>query len=272
MRTIIALLFLLGISAELKSQEVFVVMNIKGTVKVNGETLNRMDKITPETSLSFGTLDDYVKVISPRGFVTLRANNASKRASNEFIIAVKNALLPPTKFSGTHVRSDIGHTLALGSIYELKAHFRDTVLLIDTTEYEITGAEFLQNQTNYFELQFIHNRDTNYYQLPYKENKLLLSSSILLADYPELVLPQKVRLYYQKEGASKPKYISVFHLNHISKNEVMETIEFLKDRNELDKATLLREYLTPYLSAAFGKPSFRQLKTIYEEFEEQLKH
>ncbi len=96
MKAIIAGL-LLFISVGVSGQK-YIVFHIKGKVFVDGQVLQLKSVIMDETQLTFTSQEDEVHVISPKkGKLLIRANKLKKNDRNEFLAAVKNALLPPAE-------------------------------------------------------------------------------------------------------------------------------------------------------------------------------
>ncbi|MGB3617124.1 MAG: hypothetical protein WBA12_03335 [Catalinimonas sp.] len=140
MRCLCFLLFFLPAIAS--HAQYYYVVSVQDSVWAYENPLRPGDKLEADTPLRFGSPAATAYLLSPnQGYFQLAPSASADDSrtglrSNELVVALRNALVPPTKQYLTATRSDLGVTFK--NRYDLMGFFQDDVLLVSETHYALT--------------------------------------------------------------------------------------------------------------------------------------
>ncbi len=128
-KLILTLLSVLYLLAGTHAQ--YFVVNLKDTVYADNQVLAKKDKISSSAKLRFSSADAYAYVVAPgKGYFILGVKEKDKKSRGEFVLALKDALMPPNDYYAAATRTHETHEAALfEDQYDLKAFFRDRLFL-----------------------------------------------------------------------------------------------------------------------------------------------
>lgn len=267
MKAIIAgLLFFVSISVY---GQQYIVFHIKGKVLADGEALRVKSIITDDTQLTFTSQKDEVHVISPKkGKLLISANKLKKNDRNEFLAAVKNALLPPAQFRTTSTRSEATQ-LHFEDIYDMMEFFSDTVLLIDTTIYQLNTEELPLNEAHYFEVRYEQGEQTYVKKVPGSNGQIEFYAQHLFSDLrTDQRAAQEVELYYVGPTKAEEELVGRFKLVSATADQITEPLKTLYDAMKSEPEAFLHEEALPFLALQYGKPNPAQVKALLKAITE----
>lgn len=252
------------ISAAAQGQP-YIVFSVKGEVLADGQVVRIKSTITDDTQLVFKSPDAELHVISPqKGRLVISASRAQKTSTNEFLSAVRNAILPPTQFQTTSTR-DTASGPIFEDIYDMKAFFRNRVLVIDTTEYRIDAEELVQDDTHYFEIRYEWEGQAYTRELVSKGELLCLNAfDICGAEADYMGEERLVQLFYSLRPSGRGEKISSFTLVPVSSEVLAAELQTLYDGMQIAPAPFLYEEVLPFLELRYGRPHVRQVKRLLE--------
>ncbi|MEZ4992970.1 MAG: hypothetical protein R2824_21280 [Saprospiraceae bacterium] len=264
MKTLLSSLFLL-LALQAMGQQ-YIVYSIQGEVFADGERLKLQQVLTDDSRLSFSTPEDVVYVISPKkGKMVISGGKAVKEKDNEFVAAVKNALLPPTQFRATNTRAELEDP-AFEDVYDLKGYFRGNILIIDSTTYQLKGSRLQQDATHYFELHYSQAEgEMNSIRLN-NPDILQLRAADFFADPGQMAERKKeVEWFYVNGNPDKQIRISKFTVVQATTEEIVQTLQVLYEAANEEPTPFIYEEAIPFLEMRYGRVQPGQVRRLLQE-------
>ncbi len=171
-RTILICLFL-PFTILVHSQEYYV-LQVKGTVKKSktGALVKTKDVIKADEQLTFSSATDAVALVNPKaGRFILKPGKPTK--TNELIAYMKDALSQASSRLST--RSG-----GFNNVLDLKAFFKDPVLLLPELQYKVNGASFPISESAFFFIRYQYNGEAINKQLSINKDSLIIVNRIEL--------------------------------------------------------------------------------------------
>jgi hypothetical protein len=264
MKTLLCSLFLLlGLTA---IGQPYIVYSVEGEVYVDDEPLRVKQVLTDDSQLRFGNPEDMVYVISPKkGKLVISGGKAMKASDNEFLSAVKNALIPPIQYRANTTRSDQDDP-TFTDLYDLKGYFRGSILILDSVPYQLEGYRLLRDATHYFELEY-QDDSTRMQTVRLDDPDLFqLRSSDFFTD-TQLTGAQKRKIEWSYVNGRPEKRIAIskFTLVQVPTEEVMSSLQVLYEGVGMEPMPFLYEEAIPFLEMRFGRINPGHLKRLLQE-------
>ena len=253
------LLFLLLIAGTLRAQSYYVV-SVQDTIYADGRPLHPGDRLTADTPLRFGAATATAYLLSPNeGYFQLTAPAArsksrrSDAAPNELLVAVRNALVPPTRQYLTATRSERG--LRFKDRYDLMGYFDGNVLMVDESRYLLTDLAL--DDVHYLTVNTAGRPAT---KLPSVAGGFVLPAAALSAH------PTAHELRYVTNGQTTTLGTFVPHVT--TRSRLTEELRpFFELQPDLPAPRIYAEQVAPYLRQRYGH--FDELQVV-ETLEEAL--
>ncbi len=241
-------LFSLGLSAQH-----YYVVSVQGTIYANDEVLAPKSRLTHDTPLRFGSEEAEAYVMSPgKGYFTLKARGQAERRGNEFLLAVKDALLPPSEFTAASTRETYqsGEAFVLDD-YDLMDFFRGRILYVEGMSFTLDQEVFPLESEAYFSLQNIEAEEVEAYRLSPIDGKLVVQ---LPEDEVASSKAGTWRLDYVTDGGQTVDEIGQFQLIAATQEAILTELEHLfAEVARADLTEFLMRDALPYVELRYGK-------------------
>lgn len=261
MRTLFLLLIFLQLSITLPAQ--YVVINVKESVYADEKPLKKKDKLGDNTKLRFSSANAFAYVMSPgKGYFILGVKER-KKGQGEFMLALKDALLPPNEFYAASTRSyELYENMIFEDEYDIKAFFRNDLFFIAPAKFEVSAQHFPMDSAHYFMIRHQLADGWMGKPLPYEGHVFEINNKIFqLQDkvFTENMI-QYSELYYMNHETGEEQYLGRFKLQFPSPNSVKEELTALYTAiGNMPTEEFFREHAMPYLNVQYGKT---QLDTV----------
>lgn len=243
----------------------YYVVKIKGELYANEKQLAPKDQLTADTEIRFVGAGSEAYLMSPtKGFFTLSAKEQYPEGKSEFFVALRDALLPPSQFNTSAIRSQdtLTHAIHFADYYEVMDYFRGPILYTDTLRFSL-DEDFFTEEAGHFQLTIHH--PTGPIQQTFPEGTFELSIPIAdsLLAYGKTL---NYELSYEPVFSEDPDLVAEpFQLHDVPPEEVRQELLTLREVSPaLSDAAFLEQYALPYVEMRFGKVSpgwVRQLLT-----------
>lgn len=246
---------LLLVSGLLSAQNYYVV-SVEGEIFDGATALLPKHKLTAETRLRFPNPMAKAHVISPdKGLFILTGAQIAETGNNEFIVAVKNALIPPSQLKETATRGQSTDlAVKLEDAYDLLDFFRGDVAYPDTLFFQLSPGEF-EEEGGYFELRTAGDNETTTYHYEATDNVLALY-------LPPGQLEKPAEAYtfgYQPLFAEEPEEFSPepFRFKPVPVGELRAELAYLREIVPPGQsvADFLKNIAIPHVESRFGRVS-----------------
>ncbi len=248
----IFLVALLLVSGLLSAQNYYVV-SVEGDIFDGSTALAPKHKLTAETKLRFPDPNAKANVISPeKGLFVLSGKEIVKAGGNEFIVAVKNALIPPSQLKETATRSQrTGLAIKLEDGYDLLDFFRGDVAYPDTLRFELSAAEFGE-AGGYFELSATGDEGVTSYHYEAIDNVLALHLPPGHLEKPAQSYTFSYQPLFTEEAEEFAPEEFRFHLVPVAalRSELAYLRELAPEQLPID---FLRNIALPYVESRYGR-------------------
>jgi len=246
MRTFMFFTFLFFSASMVIAQNLYVI-KVEGIVFVDEKELNTGEKLSNETVIQFTKKTDRLYLLSPNHGYFLLSPEARENNQKDWIIAVKNALIPKNKFYKTATRSVSNSTEKFDDIYDLMGFFRDRVLLVEQTKFHFNAEKIKLDEKNKFE--FI-NPEGKTIQYTTEGETFSLNGDFTDADFV---------MNYNQNG--EVKKIGTFNLKIVKReNMAKELAVFFENRNNATHKYF--ENVVPYINDAYGNTKMDVINSI----------
>lgn len=250
--TILTLFFM-----DLNAQDVYIVLKVKGMVYADGKLLQPKDKITHGASLKFGSQDAvaYLQVPGKGNFVA-SPKKATRNQNNEFIAALKDALMPPLEFNQTSQRNfDLGKSFVFKDKFEMVKFFKDRLLVFGNSSFEVAEEAFDPGEGNFFLLEH-HFKDGHIGKLvPVKNRKIEFNEELanvagVKVDAAKII---SSKLYYYESANDARELLGEFQIIFSNPKDILSELTALRKTftGSSDQEFLMMHAL-PYLNAMYG--------------------
>lgn len=175
------------------------------------------------------------------------------------LVAVKNALLPPSELKNTAIRSlyTSEQYILLEDSYDVLSFFRDNLLYLDTLTFEL-DPEFLPAEDTRIEWLSTNGQDTLRRELEVLDQKFILHWPEELHDSGGDWEHQLLCHPWYEEDELEPYTFRLVTPNSV---ELRKELQALQEVVGEDKAeNFFLEYAVPYVIMRFGKVHPEQLR------------
>lgn len=221
-------------------------------------------KLDPDNELAFGDLESKAFVVSSKGgLFVLVPGEARQRRGSEFFLAVKQAIIPPSKLKETAIRTNIDTTVAitLEDPYEMMAFFRGEIAYPGPLRFVLDPDEFGE-ENGYFFLTTKHPEGVSTQRFLAEDNHLTVSLPELGQDPHSTYTLEYLPLFTEDEDfAAEP-----FTLNIVAEPELKKELAYLRELTpDRPLADFLNEVALPFCELRYGKISAGYVRRLVEE-------
>ncbi len=274
MRTLPIFLLLMGLCLAGRAQ--YYVINVSGVVYADDKVVQKKDKISENAKLRFGAATAFAYVISPgKGYYILGVKDKNnKTAKDEFIVALKDALLPPNEYYAAATRTNGGHeSQVFEDQYDLKAFFREQLFFTGTAKFRVTAGRFTLDADRFFMVR--HYLDDGWIgkRLPHVGQEFQLNKEVfeLQGNTYEASKIRYSELWYVNQTIGEEQYLSRFQLRFYAPEIIEEELsEIYKATGKMSAAQFLIEHAIPYLSLQYGKTQPESIARMVESIQKKM--
>lgn len=256
MRPLHIILLFVSLSCSVQAQ--YFVVNVKDTVYNNNDVIKPKDKIGENAKLRFSSSKAFAYVMSPgKGYYILGIKDRNKQSKGEFILALKDALLPPNEYYAAATRTyEPYESMQFEDQYDLKAFFRDELFFMAPAKFSVSAKNFPLDATHFFTVRHYLRDGWFARPLPHSAQQFELSQRVLqLHDKvfsPDLILYSE--LYYTNQETGEEQYLGRFKLQFLASDAIQEELKSLYEAvGQIPAELFLREHAMPYLHLQYGK-------------------
>lgn len=267
MRILLLILVSLGLSGALRAQ--YIVINVKDTVYANGKALKKKDKISESAKLRFSSASAYAYVISPgKGYFILGVKDR-KKVKGEFMVALKEALIPPNDYYVAATRANETYTSdVFEDQYDLKAFFREELFFIAPAKFKVSAQHFPLDSNRFFMIRHQFSDGWVSKALPQSEQAFEITPKVLqLQDkvWSEKSI-QHSELYYVNQETGEQQFLGRFNIHFPSAALIQEELTSLRNASGgISTEQFVREHAMPYLNLQYGKTQPEAIKQLIEK-------
>lgn len=272
MRTLIIILALWLLPSFTMGQYYVIKVEPEGTVLADGQTLQRRDKLNDQMQLQFASQEAYVHVLSPtNGHFVLSAQKGKKNIQGEFIIALKEAIIPSKEFKSAATRSKgLVEFGAFEHAFDFKKYFQGEMVFLDSVTFQVDEDKFPISNGHQFYIEHCLQEDSIILHLPQEKGSFSIFPNIVTdkegQDIQQEIL--KSTLIYYDEQANECKKLAHFSIRFLNNEEIKiiknELDSIREQLTELSEAEFIEKQAYPYLSFYYGKFSLADIKKLLE--------
>ena len=273
MRALHIFLFLMGLCLAGRAQ--YYVLNVSGVVYADDKVVQKKDKISENAKLRFGAATAFAYVISPgKGYYVLGVKDKSKTAKGEFIVALKDALLPPNEYYAAATRTNGGHeSQVFEDQYDLKAFFREQLFFTGTAKFRVTAGRFTLDADRFFMVR--HYLDDGWIgkRLPHVGQEFQLDKQVfeLQGNTYEESSVHYSELWYINQTTGEEQYLSRFQVRFYDPEVIeAELLEIYQATGKMSAARFLIEHAIPYLGLQYGKTQPDSIARMVESIQKKM--
>lgn len=263
MKCYLVLIFLF-FSGWLSAQNYYVV-SVEGEI-FDGETvLAPKHKLTADTELRFASAAATAYVLSPKkGYFVLTPTKGASSRGSEFLIAVKNALIPPSQLKETAIRGLIPQEtgVLLEDPYDLLDFFRGKIAYADTLFFRLNPEEF-SVEGGVFNLHYRVDQKTTSYPYTASDNVLALHLPPgLLQEEKPVELTFSYDPLFSENDDFEPE---AFTFIQISEKVLRQELGYLRSlQPDVPLADFLNKVALPHVEIRYGKVSVGWVRKLLE--------
>ncbi|MBL7792820.1 MAG: hypothetical protein JNK77_10880 [Saprospiraceae bacterium] len=250
-------LFVLLVSCLPATSQNYFVVSVKDSVMVDGHLLQKKDKIESDAKIHFSSKEAFAYVMSPgKGYYILSPKKMKSRVAREFVLSLKEALLPPDDFYATSVRTfSEEEGFSFPTVYEMQAFFRGKVLLIGEAAFKLPPDAFVLDEAHYFSFELELPDGVIIKRGPVKDGNLIVSDSLRYIGGHVLdpAVIKAVRLLYRDQTTGVAQQIGVFQLVCPDRQLIADELQQLyQSQPNATPNSFLHDHAMPYLQTCYG--------------------
>ncbi len=263
MKNLMLVLVLLA-AINLSGQNYYVI-SIVGEIYAGEKMLSPKDRLSHDTQLRFVGAEASAYLMSPsKGYFVLSAKEIYPEGGKEFLVAVKNALLPPSELKNTAIRAGFNadEHVTIEDHYDLLGFFRGTIAYLDTLVFEL-NEEFLPGEETRIEWVSTNGSDT-------LRRDLTLDGQRFIMVWPQELAEANAN--WEHQIICHPWYVEdeqepySFQIATPAPEELRSELAALREITEVESdAAFVAEYATPYVIMRYGKVHPGHLKGLVGE-------
>lgn len=181
----------------------------------------------------------------------------SNSGKGEFILALKDALLPPNEYYAAATRTyEPYESKIFEDQYDLKAFFRDELFFVEPAKFKVLAQRFPLDEQHFFMIK--HHVDGGWFgkPLPHVEQEFEINPQVFqLQD--KLFGSELIRyseLLYVNQETGEEQYLGKFKLRFFSAIDMEEDLKNLHEATgAMPAGQFLREHAMPFLNLRYGK-------------------
>lgn len=271
-RQFILLAFLICLVSGIMGQEVYQVLNVKGTIKrkKDGKVLTAGDQINGQDEVIFTTPDAMAAVVSTlKGRFVLKAPGTSKPGPDGFITAFAQQYLTPSQNS---LSSRSG---ALITLIDFQNTFVKNPFLVlgNATQIEVSSGMFRLDHDHDFFVRYTYEGGAINKLLPKSGVRFTLSRDSIYRVDGKPIDPKDVsdmELCFYDHSSERTTVIGKMNITFASDAMIftgVQTLVKVCKQNHMEREEIITE-IGRYLSENFGTPTDENLETwVTKRFE-----
>jgi hypothetical protein len=263
------------------AEDVYYISHIQGVVKKKGQkkALQVGEEVYLNDSLSYDKPDSYLSVCSPEkgNFILKRDKTAPASKKNEFLVAVKDILVPATKTGTLGVRGGL-----LNNLFDLENYLRTfspqaPMLVCDVRRIALNNTSFVNPADRFFYITYRYKQQDIDKKLSFSKPVsskdtlfLLLDNTLYQVDGKPIdpAEPDSLNLYYRIHTENKNSLVSQVYIRYCTSVELLPELKVLYNvwekafTGKPDKEQLITRELRDHLVAHWGRldeDTFRKL-------------
>ncbi len=249
MKRFIALFTFILMALALVAENYYVV-KVEGHITIDDRTLKTGDKITEESVIHFSRQNDKLYVLSPGKGYFLLSPEHKKNQKKEWVVIMKNAIIPQNKYYQTANRGTASHSSHFEDIYDLMGFFRDKVLIIESGSFTVNPEKLPLNDTNY--LDFLSQKNNRQLKYSQQADSFTISGNFAAGDF---------KLRYVRNGLEKE--IGEFNLVIASRDQIAKELALFFNNQTSDSSTSnYYKHVIPYINEAYGNTNLETIQSI----------
>jgi hypothetical protein len=266
-KLILTLLSVLYLLAGTHAQ--YFVVNLKDTVYADNQVLTKKDRISSSAKLRFSSADAYAYVVAPgKGYFILGVKEKDKKSRGEFVLALKDALMPPNDYYAAATRTHETHEAALfEDQYDLKAFFRDRLFFMAPAKFKVAPQQFPLDSAHYFMIKHYLTDGWFAKPLPHVGQEFELNTEVFQLNgqiFHHKTVNYSELLYYNKT-TGETQYLGQFKLHFVPASDIKEELMSLYQAVEpISLNQFMYEHALPYLNVQYGKTKTEAVTKIME--------
>ncbi len=270
MRTLLMVLGFLCFFRVLAAQ--YVVINVNQSVYADDKLLKKKDKIDTKAKLRFSSPDAFAHVMQPgKGYYILGVKD-QKKVKGEFVLALKDALLPPDEYYAATTRANAPYEVAeFQDQYDLKAFFRERLFFIAPAKFKVSAQHFPLDSNHFFMIRHQLADGWMGKPLPQADQTFELTNKVLqLHDkvFTEQLI-QYSELYFVNKETGEEQYLGRFTLQFPASDAIKEELKTLRGAfGKITPDQFLRDHAMPYLNLQYGKTQAAAIAQLVAQIQE----
>lgn len=275
MRTLLLTLSMICLS--ISGQAQYYVKIVKGTVYLNNKVLKEKDKVNAGAKLRFSTADAHLHVMAPgSGVFILGVKDRKKKSPGEFILAIKDAIMPPDEYYAAATRAYEPYQIGIFEDHlDLKAFFRGPLFFIAPAKFTVSAENFPLDSTHYFLIR--HQLSNGWFakQLPQVGQTWEINPEVFLLKDKRFERTEILRseLYYVDQTNREERFLNEFQLDFPKPEQIKkELFQLYESIENLPAETFLQRYAMPYVDFEYGKTHPDAILKLIKTFEKTAKN
>lgn len=262
----------LFISLAVSAQAQYIVLEVKGKVKVNKKEAKENDFLTEDAVFVFNTPNDYVLLMTPNNGKQKVTPKAQKKGGSELMRALSDAIMPSNQRSMAGVRATEPYeSNAFADQYDMKGFFRDRLFFTAPTWFQVAASHFPLDSTHYFVIRHTLPDGWVIKRLPQQDQSFELSNEVMQLQgkaFPDNAI-QYSELYFVKEG-NTDQALGRFNLQFPDAQVIKKELAALyKIVGSMPTEQFLREHAIPYLDLEYGKTQTDTIRQLILQIQQK---
>lgn len=260
------LLSLLGLLTATLSANPYYVVSIKGEVFQGEEPLAPRDQLEETTELRFLDKNAQVYVMSPRqGYFVLGPGEEQDSDKSEFLLAVRQALLPASEWKMTGIRAitEDSSGVHLEDTFDMLGFFRGRIALIDGLQVTFS-PDYFSMEEGFLELTTITAANSFTDTLPIQEAALDLA--VLIQEDVELAQTAFTLSYQPEYGEDELLEAEPFQLVQVDAEQLKQELAYLYELMAAEDRPFFESQLAvEFVTSRYGKMHAEELASIIDQ-------
>ena len=249
MKTILLLsIFVFGIV--LSNAQNFYVVKVEGKVYKENTLLKTGDKMSENDVLRFSDQNDKLYILSPSSGYFLLTPSQQDKTQKEWVVALKNALIPQNKYYKTATRGVANSNASFDDRYDLMGFFRGRILIVQNAPFQFNADKIPLNSSNYFE--FKNQNGEEKLTVFVNGKNFTLNGNFNQAQFE--------MNYIQNTKKNK---IGVFEVKLVERQFIANELKvFFLNQDKNKSTSVYYEQVVPFITEAYGNTNFETIKEI----------
>ncbi|MEM6398278.1 MAG: hypothetical protein AAF741_18145 [Bacteroidota bacterium] len=252
---------LLVIAVQVSAQDFFVV-SVAGEIYLDGEMLAPRDQLSAESELVFVGTESQAYVMSPKkGYFVLGPASEPADNSSEFLLAVRQAILPESEWKMTATREIQSHEagIEMEDTYDMLGYFRGRIALLDSLEIYFSPDYFSTEDGALHLIAHGGAGDTSVH----RADTLQVADLVSLSDSTTTHFTLSYLPDYEDDDllVAEP-----FTITSVNREELIDELGYLYElTSEEDRPIFASQIAPEYVNSRYGRMHANSLKQVLQE-------